>query len=162
VGVTLVGTTWDIIWDGITRSATLNDWAAEARRKLAEAAKGYQWPEVIALLQEHPEFVNPTSPPEGSRQGESITIRGSILPFFLDLGSFNLSVKAAQILLNPRCHTSLLICHLPCTSAIAKGSVVGALGAAPPGEDETQQKVTDDLVAVPVPAQEGSGKRTPR
>jgi hypothetical protein len=48
----------DIVWDGITRAETLNDWAATARSALADAAKAYNWPRVFELVSEHREFVN--------------------------------------------------------------------------------------------------------
>jgi hypothetical protein len=52
----------DIVWDGITRAETLNDWAATARSALAEAAKAYNWPRVFALVSEHWGLVNSSRP----------------------------------------------------------------------------------------------------
>jgi hypothetical protein len=52
----------DIIWDGMTQSETLGDTLANARQKLANAARGYNWAHVLAILTEHPEFVNATRP----------------------------------------------------------------------------------------------------
>ena len=52
----------DATWDGITRTETLNEWAAKARIALADAAKGYDWPRVFEVLSEHQEFVNSWRP----------------------------------------------------------------------------------------------------
>src|SRR5262245_44513612 len=52
----------DIVWDGITRAETLNDWAATARSALADAAKAYNWPRVFALVSEHWGLVNSSRP----------------------------------------------------------------------------------------------------
>jgi len=52
----------DNVWDGVTRSATLSDWAVEARHRLADCAKAYDWPGVFAILAEHPEMVNASRP----------------------------------------------------------------------------------------------------
>jgi hypothetical protein len=52
----------DVVWDGITRAETLNDWAATARAALADAAKAYNWPRVFELVSEHREFVNSCRP----------------------------------------------------------------------------------------------------
>jgi hypothetical protein len=52
------------VWDGVTRSATLSDWAAKARHDLADRARRYDWPGVFAVLAEHPRFVN-TARPDG-------------------------------------------------------------------------------------------------
>jgi hypothetical protein len=55
----------DIVWDGITRSATLPEGAAQIRHALADAAKSYNWPRVFELLSKHRESVN-TTRPDGS------------------------------------------------------------------------------------------------
>jgi hypothetical protein len=55
----------DIVWDGITRTETLNEGAAQVRHALADAAKRYSWPQVFAILSEHIDLVN-TSRPGGS------------------------------------------------------------------------------------------------
>lgn len=52
----------DVVWDGITRATTLNDWAAKFRTGLADAAKAYDWPSVFQFLSEHGEFVNACRP----------------------------------------------------------------------------------------------------
>jgi ankyrin repeat protein len=52
------------VWDGVTRGASLNDWAAKARGQLADRAKRYDWAGVFAILGEHPDMVN-TSRPDG-------------------------------------------------------------------------------------------------
>ena len=49
-------------WDGVTRRATLSDWAATARDRLADAARAYDWGRTLELLDEHPEFVNSWRP----------------------------------------------------------------------------------------------------
>jgi hypothetical protein len=50
----------DILWDGIARSETLGGSIAKARQELANATRSYAWPQVFAILSEHPEFVNAT------------------------------------------------------------------------------------------------------
>jgi hypothetical protein len=57
----------DIVWDGITRAETLNEWAANARSALADAARAYNWPRVFELVSEHREFINSCRP-----SGESL------------------------------------------------------------------------------------------
>jgi len=52
----------DIGWDGITRAEMLDEWAAATRTVLADAAKNYDWPRVLAILAKHPEFVNSCRP----------------------------------------------------------------------------------------------------
>jgi hypothetical protein len=52
----------DIIWDGLARSEMLNDWAANSRNALADAAKAYNWPRVFELISEHKEFINSCRP----------------------------------------------------------------------------------------------------
>ena len=52
----------DIVWDGITRSETLDGWAATARNELADAAKACNWVRVLELVSEHGEFVNSCRP----------------------------------------------------------------------------------------------------
>ena len=52
----------DIVWDGITRMETLNEWAATARTALADSARAYNWPRVFELLSEQKEFVNTCRP----------------------------------------------------------------------------------------------------
>lgn len=49
-------------WDGATRRATLNPWAADARARLADSAKRYDWAEVFEVVDRHPELVNATRP----------------------------------------------------------------------------------------------------
>lgn len=48
----------DMVWDGITRSETLNEAWVTARSALADAARAYNWSRVFELLSERPEFVN--------------------------------------------------------------------------------------------------------
>ena len=52
-------------WDGVTRSATLGARVVEARHRLADAARDYDWEQVIALLEEQPEAIN-SSRPDGA------------------------------------------------------------------------------------------------
>jgi hypothetical protein len=52
----------DIVWDGITRTETLHTNEAHIRHALADAAKRYNWPRVVALVSEHQEWVNATRP----------------------------------------------------------------------------------------------------
>lgn len=52
----------DTVWDGITHGDVLKEQAAKLRHALADAAKGYDWPEVTRLLTQHPELVNTTRP----------------------------------------------------------------------------------------------------
>lgn len=52
----------DVVWDGITRAETLNDWAKTARIALADAAKAYNWPRVFELVSEHRELINACRP----------------------------------------------------------------------------------------------------
>ena len=47
-------------WDGITKAKSLNDWARDNRQALADAAKAYNWDEVIRLVTEEPDFINST------------------------------------------------------------------------------------------------------
>jgi hypothetical protein len=51
-----------IVWDGSVGVDVHDGAAAEVRHRLADAAKRYDWPEVIALLREHPDLVNTTRP----------------------------------------------------------------------------------------------------
>lgn len=48
----------DIIWDGVTRSEALGEDAKNARIRLAEAAKSYDWLTVFDVLSKYREFVN--------------------------------------------------------------------------------------------------------
>jgi hypothetical protein len=50
------------VWDGLTRPETLGEEAVRVRKGLADAAKNYDWPRVIAILSEHQELVNTTRP----------------------------------------------------------------------------------------------------
>jgi hypothetical protein len=55
----------DIIWDGITRSKTLNKEFVALRHELADSAKNYIWPHVFKLIAKNPELIN-TTRPDGS------------------------------------------------------------------------------------------------
>ena len=50
------------IWDGITRSETLGERAAEIRQRLADRARAYDWGETLAILSAHPQLVNTARP----------------------------------------------------------------------------------------------------
>lgn len=52
----------DIIWDGITRTETLSESAAQIRHVLANAAKNYNWHQVFDLITGHKELINTTRP----------------------------------------------------------------------------------------------------
>lgn len=54
-----------LIWDGITGGSVLDEGSASIRHRLADAAKDYDWPAVLALLHAHPNLVN-TARPGGS------------------------------------------------------------------------------------------------
>lgn len=47
-------------WDGITRLETLSEWAAEARQRIADAGRSYDWGALVTAATAHPEFVNAT------------------------------------------------------------------------------------------------------
>lgn len=55
-----------LVWPGVTRAETLNEWAAKARSAVADAAKGYQWPRMFELITAHPELVNCARPGSAS------------------------------------------------------------------------------------------------
>ena len=55
----------DIIWDGITKAKTLQVEAAQTRHALADAAKRGDWPHVLELLAQEPQWIN-SSRPDGS------------------------------------------------------------------------------------------------
>ncbi len=50
------------VWDGITRSETLGERAAEIRQRLADRARVYDWGEMLAILSTHPHLVNTARP----------------------------------------------------------------------------------------------------
>ena len=50
----------DIVWDGITQSATLHEEEADIRQTLADAAKGAAWSRVFEVLSQRPELINST------------------------------------------------------------------------------------------------------
>jgi hypothetical protein len=52
----------DAVWDGITRTETLSGWGLQIRQQLADRTKAYDWPGTLAILSEHPEYVNVTRP----------------------------------------------------------------------------------------------------
>jgi hypothetical protein len=52
----------DIVWDGITRTETLNKDAVQVRQALADAAKSYDWERVFEVLGKYEELVNTTRP----------------------------------------------------------------------------------------------------
>lgn len=50
------------IWDGVTRSETLNEPVATIRQQLADRAKASDWSGVLAILTAYPTLVNATRP----------------------------------------------------------------------------------------------------
>jgi hypothetical protein len=52
----------DLIWDGITEHRVVSGEDEKLRQHLADTAKNYEWPTVLAILSEHPELVNTTRP----------------------------------------------------------------------------------------------------
>lgn len=51
-----------IVWDGVVQAETLDEGEIKARHDLANAAKSYDWPRVMAALRAHPDLVNTTRP----------------------------------------------------------------------------------------------------
>lgn len=49
-------------WNGVSRLGTLNDDARRLRLELADRSKAYDWPGVIAILQQHEGLVNTARP----------------------------------------------------------------------------------------------------
>lgn len=52
----------DAVWDGITRTETLNEEAIRTRQRLADHAKAYDWNGTLGILSEHPNLVNTARP----------------------------------------------------------------------------------------------------
>lgn len=52
----------EYIWDGVRLSSTVGEEWLEARTKVANAAREYQWPRLLRLLEKHPELVNSSRP----------------------------------------------------------------------------------------------------
>ena len=52
----------EAVWDGLTRPETLREEPARVRQNLADSAKNYDWPRVMAILSEHQELINTTRP----------------------------------------------------------------------------------------------------
>jgi len=50
------------VWDGVTLAGTLKPEEAERRQRLADAAKAYDWPAVLALLACYHDLINCTRP----------------------------------------------------------------------------------------------------
>lgn len=50
----------DVLWDGITKPDTLEVYEATLRNELAAAAKRYEWPKVLSILQKWPQWANAT------------------------------------------------------------------------------------------------------
>lgn len=55
----------DIIWDGITKSKTLNPEVAEIKHALANTARSFDWNQTIKILSQNPELIN-SSRPDGN------------------------------------------------------------------------------------------------
>jgi hypothetical protein len=45
-------------WDGVTKASSLKEWAVAGRQELADAARDYDWPKMLAILAEHPNYIN--------------------------------------------------------------------------------------------------------
>lgn len=45
-------------WNGVLDPAAYSEWVVEARSRLADAGRRYDWGTVLTVLREHPEFVN--------------------------------------------------------------------------------------------------------
>ena len=52
----------ELIWDGVRLSSTIDEESMAARTAVADAARDYDWPRLLALLAEHDELVNSTRP----------------------------------------------------------------------------------------------------
>lgn len=52
----------NIIWNGITRPESLTKEGAKLREDLADRARDYDWPKVLAILAEHSELINAVRP----------------------------------------------------------------------------------------------------
>ena len=50
----------EAVWDGVRRSATLSDERVARRTAVADAARDYDWPRLLELFEQHPEFINTT------------------------------------------------------------------------------------------------------
>jgi len=48
----------EVTWEGGTLSSTYNDDHVQLRISLADAAKQYDWPRVLSIMEKHPELVN--------------------------------------------------------------------------------------------------------
>jgi hypothetical protein len=57
----------DPTWDGVTTSEAFQEAEAALRHKLADAAKAYDWPQVLDILSERAELVNSARPDSESR-----------------------------------------------------------------------------------------------
>lgn len=60
--LTEAGKLMDIIWDGVIQADALNEDAANARIRLADAAKSGDWPTVLGILTANNEFINSCRP----------------------------------------------------------------------------------------------------
>src|SRR3954452_22839294 len=61
------GTKMDAVWDGITRPEDLSSDGQALRNRLADHARSYDWPEVLAVLAREPALVNSLRPGGASR-----------------------------------------------------------------------------------------------
>lgn len=52
----------DTVWDGVTRADSLSEDAANARLRLADAARSGDWPTVLEILTTNSEFINSCRP----------------------------------------------------------------------------------------------------
>ena len=52
----------DVVWDGVTQPGVFEKETEIARNALADAARTHQWGSVLAILREHPDWVNASRP----------------------------------------------------------------------------------------------------
>jgi hypothetical protein len=57
----------DAVWDGITRPEDLSHEGQALRNRLADHARSYDWPEVLAILAREPTLINSSRPGGASR-----------------------------------------------------------------------------------------------
>jgi hypothetical protein len=50
----------EFVWDGVRLSSTIDEESMAARTAVADAARDYDWPRLLALLADHDELVNST------------------------------------------------------------------------------------------------------
>ena len=48
----------EAVLDGVRKAASLSDECVASRTAVADAARDYEWPLLLALLEQHPELIN--------------------------------------------------------------------------------------------------------